>query len=113
MMFRVVALALFVAACAAEGKQIPRTQIGDPGEVLFNGYTKPNVTCYKCHNGDGTGTKRGPALASRVPKLTDDEIRNVILNGKGKMPAWRGKLTDEEVAQLTKFLRERFGQSAR
>ncbi|MDB4957963.1 MAG: hypothetical protein JWO36_5532 [Myxococcales bacterium] len=109
MSIRVAAFVL-LAACAAPGKQLPRTAITDPGELLFNGYAKPDVTCYKCHNGDGTGTKRAPALATRVPKLTDDQLRTVILEGRGKMPAWRKHLTDDEVAQLTVFLRARFGR---
>ena len=110
---RCIAVLLLVAACGAEGTQLPRTQIADPGELLFNGYTKADVTCFKCHNGDGTGTKWGPALAARVPQLTDDGLRQVILEGKGKMPAWRKRLTDDDVAQLTTWLRQRFGHSTR
>jgi cytochrome c5 len=112
-MHRVLIIAICAAAiaCGGEGKQIPRTNIADPGEAIFNGYTKPNVKCYECHDGTGHGTKWGPALATRVPRLDDSELKHKILDGYGKMPAFRGKLSDDELAQLVAWLRRTFGSS--
>jgi mono/diheme cytochrome c family protein len=95
-----------IAACA--GTQIPQQQITSPGEALFNGRVKEDVNCYKCHNGDGSGTMRGPNLAKRVPNLTDEQIAKTIDEGPGLMPSFRGKVTPEEVAQITQWLRGKF-----
>jgi mono/diheme cytochrome c family protein len=99
-------LGLGIAGCA--GTQTPPERISSPGEALFNGRVKTDVTCYRCHNGDGTGTLRGPSLARRVPKLTDEEIVAAIAEGPGLMPSFKGKLDDAEMKALTAWLRGRF-----
>jgi len=109
-MWRLALVALAIG-CGGGGAQLPRDQITDPAQSLFNGYAKSAVDCYECHNGDGRGTKWGPPLAQRVPRLTDDQIRGVIVDGRGKMPAFRAKLTDAEVGELVTWLRARFGKN--
>ncbi|HSD90866.1 MAG TPA: cytochrome c [Kofleriaceae bacterium] len=113
---RALALSLVIATlaigCGAAGKQIPRDRVTSPGEALFNGYTKSNVKCFECHDGTGRGTSWGPALATRVPKLTDDQIAATIRTGKGKMPSFASKLTDADIAELVTWLRGTFGQPA-
>jgi len=104
-------LILLAVACGGEGTQIPRDQATSAGELLFNGYTKHDVKCFECHDGTGAGTKWGPALSERVPRLDDPQLRAVILDGHAKMPAFRGKLSDAEVRELVTWLRERFGAS--
>ena len=99
-------LGLGIAGCA--GTQTPPERISSPGEALFNGRVKTNVMCYRCHNGDGTGTLRGPSLARRIPKLTDEEIVAAIAEGPGFMPSFKGKLDDAEMKALTAWLRGRF-----
>jgi mono/diheme cytochrome c family protein len=99
-------LGLGIAGCA--GTQTPPERISSPGEALFNGRVKTNVTCYRCHNGDGTGTLRGPSLARRIPKLTDEEIVAAIAEGPGFMPSFKGKLDDADMKALTAWLRGRF-----
>lgn len=101
----VVSLGL-MGACA--GTQLPAQPNESPGEALFNGRVKEDVACFKCHNGDGTGTMRGPNLAKRVPGLTDQEIATAIDEGPGLMPSFKGKVTPEEVASITTWLRSRF-----
>ena len=103
---------LVMFACAPAGKQLPREQVTEPAAALFNGYTKPEVDCYRCHGGDGLGAGRGPSLAERVPGLSDDEVRRTILEGPGKMPSFRDKLTDPELDQLVEWLRRRFDPAA-
>jgi mono/diheme cytochrome c family protein len=99
-------LGLGIAGCA--GRQTPPDRISSPGEALFNGRVKADVTCYRCHNGDGTGTLRGPSLARRIPKLTDEEIVAAIEEGPGFMPSFKGKMDDAELKALTAWLRGRF-----
>ena len=99
-------IGLAIAGCA--GTQLAATPNEPPGEALFNGRVHEDVNCYKCHNGDGTGTMRGPNLAKRVPGLSDQDIAKAIDEGPGLMPSFKGKVTPDEVAQLTAWLRGRF-----
>ena len=101
-------LGLAATGLGCAGKQTPPDRITSPAEALFNGRTKSEVTCYKCHNGDGTGTLRGPDLSKRVPKLTNEQIVKAIMEGPGLMPSFKGKVTDAEALDLASWLHQRF-----
>jgi len=64
--------------------------------------------CAMCHAPDGTAS--GPAgKAMKVPsfkgsKLTEAEITAITNNGKGKMPAYKGKLTDAQIKDVVAFV---------
>jgi len=102
----VLGVALGLVACA--GVQTPRERITDPGELIYNGFTVSGVDCYKCHQGDGSGTWRGPSLAENVPKLTDASVAKAIEEGPGMMPSFKDKLNSQQIAALTTWLRGRF-----
>jgi mono/diheme cytochrome c family protein len=93
-------------SCA--GTQTPKDRITDPGEMLFNGQVVTTIDCYRCHNGDGTGTWKGANLAERVPRLTDGALIKTINEGPGRMPGYKGKIDDQQMAALTAWLRGRF-----
>src|SRR6266571_4717582 len=68
--------------------------------------------CAMCHGPDGSGqTPMGKSLKIRslgsqeVQKQTDAELIKIITDGKGKMLAYKGKLTDEEIKQLVAHIR--------
>src|ERR1017187_373834 len=84
-------LVLLAALVSCAGNQTPRDRVTDPGQRLFNGQTIADVTCFKCHNGDATGTWRGPDLTKQVPKLTDQAIAEAIFKGPGMMPSYKGR----------------------
>jgi mono/diheme cytochrome c family protein len=55
--------------------------------------------CAKCHGKDAGGRHfGGPALATT--QLSLDEVKAVIENGRKRMPAYKGKLTDEQIGTL-------------
>jgi mono/diheme cytochrome c family protein len=63
--------------------------------------------CQMCHGADGSGntsagksTKVRPFSSPEVMKLTDDDLIKVTKNGKGKMPAYTGKLTDDQIKDV-------------
>jgi mono/diheme cytochrome c family protein len=99
-----------VLAVGCAGKQTPPDRISSPGEALFNGQTKPDVNCYKCHNGDGSGTWRGPDLGKRAPKLTDQQIVKTIMDGPGLMPSFKDKVSEVEGEAIASWLHQRFPQ---
>ena len=68
--------------------------------------------CAACHGADATGqTAVGKTMKIRnfhsaeVQKQSDEELTKIITDGKGKMPSFKGKLTNEEVASVVKFIR--------
>ena len=58
--------------------------------------------CAKCHGGNAEGRHfRGPSLISeKVAAASEDELRNIITNGKGHMPKYKGKLASDEIDTL-------------
>lgn len=74
--------------------------------------TEFKVRCAPCHGAMGAGdTKLGQNLRVRhlgspdVQNQSNEELAAIIRNGKGKMPANRGKLTKEQIDELVKFIR--------
>ena len=68
--------------------------------------------CASCHGADGSGnTAMGKAMKLRdlgsaeVQKQTDAQLHSVTADGKGKMPAYKGKLSDEEIKALVAHMR--------
>jgi cytochrome c6 len=68
--------------------------------------------CASCHGADGSGqTAMGKAMKLRdlrspeVRKQSDAELTKVTADGKGKMPAYKGKLTDDEIKALVGYMR--------
>jgi mono/diheme cytochrome c family protein len=102
----VAVVGILAVGCA--GKQTPPDRISSPGEALFNGQTKSEVNWYKCHSGDGSGTWRGPDLAKRVPKLTDQQIVKTIMDGPGFMPSFKDKVSRPEALAIAGWLHQRF-----
>jgi len=108
---RLVAVALAaVTLTACAGVQLPKESLSDPGALLFNGYVDEKVDCWNCHNGNGQGAGRGPNLAYKVPKKSDERLTQSIREGRGFMPAFR-HLSDEQVRQLIAWLRTSFPQA--
>jgi mono/diheme cytochrome c family protein len=99
---------LVALGCSCAGVQVPKEKLQDPGALLFNGYTRPDIDCYHCHNGDGTGTVRGPNLAKEVPTMSDAQITHIIREGAGIMPAFKDKLSPDEFTQIVAWLHNSF-----
>jgi cytochrome c6 len=68
--------------------------------------------CAACHGADGTGsTATGKALKVRdlaspdVQSQSDAQLTEIVTNGKNKMPAYKGKLTDNQIKGLVAYIR--------
>jgi len=70
------------------------------------------MKCQICHGPDATGSPAGKKLAVKdftspeVQKQTDAELLDVAKKGKNKMPAYDGKLTDNQLTELIKYMRD-------
>jgi mono/diheme cytochrome c family protein len=69
--------------------------------------------CAMCHGADGSAkTTMGKNLnirdfhSAEVQKQSDADLKTMITKGKGKMPAFDGKLTGEQIDQLASYIRE-------
>jgi cytochrome c6 len=67
--------------------------------------------CAMCHGADGSastgmGKTMGlkPLGSPEVQKTSDADLTALIANGKGKMPSYKGKLTDDEIGAVIKYV---------
>jgi mono/diheme cytochrome c family protein len=67
--------------------------------------------CAMCHGPDGKGSTMGVKMGAHdftsadVQKQSDAQLTAIITNGKGKMPAYSGKLKDSDIAGLVAYIR--------
>jgi len=69
------------------------------GEGLYS-----QAGCSSCHGGDGGGNQ-GPALAGNEELQEANYVAGIILHGRGGMPGFGGRLSDEEVASVGTYIR--------
>lgn len=69
--------------------------------------------CAVCHAADGSGSGtvgkqlNVPSFRSReVQGQTNEQLQLVISDGRGKMPGYRGKMSDDQIKQLVTYVRE-------
>jgi cytochrome c6 len=66
--------------------------------------------CQVCHGADGKGTPAGQKLGVKdfhspeVAKQSDGDLIKTTKEGKGKMPKYEGKLTDDQIERLIKYI---------
>ncbi|HEY4678102.1 MAG TPA: cytochrome c [Candidatus Angelobacter sp.] len=84
---------------------IARPAMADDAEALYKS------KCQVCHGADGKGSAAGQKLGAKdfhspeVQKQTDAELIEITKQGKGKMPPYDKKLTDDQIKQLVKYIR--------
>ena len=68
--------------------------------------------CAACHGPDGKGrVPMGKALhvkdlaSDDVQAQSDLDLKKIIADGKGSMPAYKSKLSDDGIAELVTFIR--------
>jgi cytochrome c6 len=99
-----IARALLLAFCVAV--------FSAPIWAQDDGASQFKAKCSVCHGADGSGnTAVGKGMKIRdlhsadVQKQTDAELTAIITDGKGGMPAYKGKLTGDQIKQLIAFIR--------
>ncbi len=97
-------LAFWLAGCRS-GPQLTAQQT--EGKHLYE------VRCAHCHEDNDLALKKVPpdlsGLFSRAnlpsgAAATDAQVRRVVLAGKGMMPAFAGRFTEEQMAALVAYL---------
>jgi len=103
-MFRLgCAVALVVALVALSGAPAK----ADDAAAVFKS------KCVMCHAADGSGSSPAgkamnvPDLRSPdIQKMSDADLAGAITNGKNKMPAYKGKLSDDDIKGLVSVIRD-------
>jgi cbb3-type cytochrome c oxidase subunit III len=98
-------VAAYVAAAAGQGGEAkPPSQLGTDGKTIFSS------ECASCHTlkaASATGTV-GPNLDQLKP--SESVVEHQVEVGGGVMPAFKGKLTDEQIAAVAKFVSSSAGK---
>ncbi|MGA3211649.1 MAG: cytochrome c [Terriglobales bacterium] len=67
--------------------------------------------CAMCHGADGKGSPMGQKMgvhdftSADTQKMSDADLSAAITNGKNKMPAYKDKLTPDDVKGLVAYIR--------
>lgn len=68
--------------------------------------------CQMCHAADGSGSTPAGKAMKAIPfsdpalvKASDADLIAATENGKGKMPAYKGKLTDSQIKDVVAYIR--------
>lgn len=96
-------VAAILTACVGE---VPEVSSADPVLVLGREvYSRNCVGCHGASGQGGTGSKLNEgAVAEKYPDPANQVA--VIANGRNQMPAFTGKLSDEEIEAVVRFTRE-------
>ena len=96
-------IVLFVAVCGLFAEENGKSE---GGAAIFKS------KCVLCHGADGTSsTPLGKQLQAAnlhskdVQKLSDAELQKIVHDGRGSMPAFADQLSDQEIAQVIKYVR--------
>lgn len=99
-----IGLAIVTAGCRSAHRLTPQQA---EGQHLYL------VRCAHCHEENDLNLKKVPpdlhgmftraSLPSGAP-ATDAEVRRMVLAGKGMMPSFAGRFTDEQMAALLAYL---------
>jgi mono/diheme cytochrome c family protein len=120
-----IGLALLVSACqpdevtptpAAPGETPEDPAIPETGDEWINqGESIYAAQCATCHGVDGEGMEpQFPPLDGNPVVLSADPDPGieVVLHGRGAMPAFSAQLTNEEVAQVVSYIRNAWTNDA-
>ena len=96
-----------------EGSKLMFTKFKKIGEVaIINAAEIYKTSCAECHGRKGEGAKKGiPLTSGHALDHTEADFLKTVANGKTKkkdkeMPAFRDKLTPDEIKEVVRFVRE-------
>lgn len=119
------AIASYLQAQPASAMQPPPPQARDSA-LMKTGENVYSANCSACHNSDGKGIPNLAASLANNPGLLADDASSIIttvLQGgrgavtqgnptSGAMPSFAWKLTDEQVAAVSTYIRNSWGNAA-
>lgn len=98
-----IASALSLVGCVGEP---PEVTVDDPELVAGRAIYGANcASCHSANGGGGLGTKLNEgSVVAAFPEI-EDQI-TLVADGRDRMPAFVGRLTDEELRAVVRYTRE-------
>jgi len=68
--------------------------------------------CQGCHGADGKASAVGKKLGAKdfshpdVVKMSEADLAKITTDGRNKMLAYKGKLTDDQIKDLVKYIKQ-------
>lgn len=90
----------------------------EPSALVNQGKEIYGANCAGCHRLNGEGLPDTfPALKGNAFVMGDEiALVNLLLEGRrgkmGRMPAWKNRLTDDQIAAVATFIRNQWGNQA-
>lgn len=97
------------------GSKLVITKITKVGEVaVLNGAEIYKTNCSECHGEKGEGAKKGISLITghALDHSETEHITQVTDGESNKMPAFKDKLSTEQIAEVVKFVRNEIQKGA-
>ena len=76
--------------------------VQETNTLVLAGHSAYTQYCAGCHGVQGEGVM-GPDI--RNEDMTDDQIASIITNGSKPMPAFKAKLTGDQITGLVQYVR--------
>lgn len=89
--------------------QIPVTTVSAADQRTQDLYKS---RCQGCHGANGNATAIGKRLGAKnfqdpaVERMSQSRLAEVMEDGKNKMPAQKDKLTEDEIKDLARYIKE-------
>lgn len=74
-----------------------------PGGATVSVETVYKQNCLACHGTNLEGSM-GPKLSDVGARLSEEQIAGIVKEGRGNMPAFQSKLSEDEIAGLSTWL---------
>ena len=106
-------IVLIAGSAASGGTSAAGAQRGKAASQVARGRAVYEAKCVRCHGADGAGRTRMADIVE-PPDLTDSawqrqrsdaRMTGAVANGLGQMPAFKKKLTRQEIAAAVAYVR--------
>ena len=102
LIFLIIGALFFSISCAPK----PTLEVPEKYKKSQNAFHK---ICSNCHGSDAMGKHtQAPRLIDEeylAPNFSDEDLRETILNGTGKMPPQKKNVSTEDITEIIKYLR--------
>ena len=90
----VAAIGFFVLCTTPVLADAPPYNVKD-GKVdihVYNGYRRYGDSCMRCHGPDGAGSSYAPDLTASLKRLSEDDVKDTIINGRQNLANGQDKV---------------------
>ena len=103
---RILFFASLICASTSFALALDASPNAKPSPAAHAGQEVFTANCFQCHSVVQDQVRFGPSLYGELKQhqKSDAQVRQILKDGKGKMPSFDGKLTPEETNNLLAYL---------